>query len=113
MTNETQTTQHTPAPWGWYDAWEDSEGIHSPRLGRVEAGDRRTIVESRGADLVVSEPDARLIAAAPKMLAALEAYISLMESGSVIIRNGLTDEAEARCHEVALAADAAIAEARR
>jgi hypothetical protein len=69
--NRTQAT-HTPAPWGWYDAWEDSEGIHSPHLGRVERGDRQTIVEARGADLVVSEPDARLIAAAPDLLAALE-----------------------------------------
>ena len=70
---------HTPGPWKVYNA---SDLIRKP--GSV-AAERigtpiNTVVECNGYDLVMTEGDAHLIAAAPDLLAACEAALEAIRS---------------------------------
>lgn len=71
------TTQHTPGPWTIrpynFDAVRDAQGIFS-------AGCRIPICHSiMGNDLGQADANARLIAAAPELLAALQRALDAIE----------------------------------
>jgi len=61
--NTEQFDGHTPGPW-WVDEWEDGDGESMQRYWSVE----QDIIQ---VCLVHNEQDARLMAAAPDLLAAL------------------------------------------
>ena len=60
--------QHTPGPWNWTD---DGQGN---KWGRYELRPA-VIYATRDSQLAVSDADARLIAAAPDLLAALQGLL--------------------------------------
>ena len=65
MTHPEQAAAHTPGPWEWID-----DGLFQERNG--DAVMVATFEYDRGADIEVSDADARLIAAAPDLLEALK-----------------------------------------
>ena len=65
MTHPEQAAAHTPGPWEWID-----DGLFQERNG--DAVMVATFEYDRGADIEVSDADARLIAAAPDMLNCLK-----------------------------------------
>jgi hypothetical protein len=73
---------HTPAPWGVEsDPWHyDTRSVVCAGLREKRAGvDQRMIVHVGGwADVAEQEANARLISAAPDLLAALEAALTVL-----------------------------------
>ena len=93
---------HTPGPWEWDgDVWEYDRETEAPWLMSAKTG--MPVIQG---DIDCMRDDARLIAAAPDLLEALEAYhfhFGILEENEFI-------NAEARC--CASLARAAIAKAK-
>lgn len=70
-------SKHTPGPWAYSADFSDYDSIHTDF--RLDAGDMEIIggCGCCGSPTISSEADARLIAAAPELLEALEAFISI------------------------------------
>ena len=88
------TAQHTPGPWEVADCLmnEDERWVHSSELGGVIAG-----VWPWGDDEVGEqqrEANARLIAAAPDLLAALDNLVSFMTDDHTCQDCGYEEERE-------------------
>lgn len=99
---------HTPGPWQLV-VNSDPRGQPSPFyrgiIALVEKGDRHLTVVSDGREVPLEEwePNGRLIAAAPRMLEALEGIVAMHRGGPNAVGNW--DAAFEEC-------EAAIAEAR-
>ena len=78
--------KHTPGPWV-VDDLVDGHDIHAPEAGChvATASDPEMVWGAIG-----READARLIAAAPELLEALEATVSLLEKLGHVSDNSLT-----------------------
>ena len=68
-------SKHTPGPWEYSADWSEYDSIHTEFS--LDAGDTNIISGCGccGSPTISSEADARLIAAAPELLEALEAFI--------------------------------------
>lgn len=66
-------SKHTPGPWEYTGYWPDDEWEISPILYKPQG-------ENLYQDGCFNEADAKLIAAAPALLEALEAIVSLDDS---------------------------------
>lgn len=87
---------HTPGPWHWDGLWLESEDPH------------KTVIEisqdwTDSIDVVISDDDASLIAAAPDLLAACEeCRMALEPYDDIKPRDWITDrERISRAHEMA------------
>jgi hypothetical protein len=74
-------TNHTPGPWEWQHDYESSPNWCSIM---TKIGNKLTYI----ADVYRGEADARLIAAAPDMLEALEALLPLAEDFYYDVNHG-------------------------
>lgn len=64
---------HTPGPWSW---WTSNSHKRLTAEGKQDGGVLSAVSASGHADVRVSEQDARLIAAAPDLLEALQFVMS-------------------------------------
>ena len=82
MTSDITKSAHSPAPWRVEDIRNDYSGNTVARIGML-----RIVTDSRNKDK--DEADAALIAAAPELLAACRALISIEPCGDMdsIIEN--------------------------
>ena len=108
MTNETKTTPHTPGPWQ-----PSTFGFN--RLEVWAGHDARICIVDNFLDVGVAEANARLISAAPDLLAALEAAVRTIRSWqgaglAVDVEAGLWDLYQASGEMVTI--NSAIAKAR-
>ncbi len=81
---------HTPGPWTWDSEFADGDEFREERLDKrdansgagftLEGPDRSVLIpwdyEGYSAGIYIREADAKLIAAAPKLLAAIETVLS-------------------------------------
>ena len=84
--------QHTPGPWKW---WTSNSYRRLTALGQQDGGVLSAVSVHGDADVRVSEADARLIAAAPVLLAAAKEVRSHMV-GRRPTRGYLLDNDESR-----------------
>lgn len=77
------TTQHTPGPWELWNHAETDQIAVGPKIGGVAVAD---VCIANGQGIVThstidrGQANARLIAAAPELLAALEILLPIVES---------------------------------
>lgn len=89
------TAQHTPGPWAKV---EDADNRNNVRI-RSDALPHVAKVYGYSRDDAARDANARLIAAAPELLEALEAAASMLPE-ETCIRHGITDAlAKARGHD--------------
>jgi hypothetical protein len=112
-TNET-TVQHTPGPWSVYHSVygpviDTADGIPVAKLHHANVGPDQFSDEN---DTWPNEANARLIAAAPDMLAALEANDAVFTDLIAYATQSLGARFIAQIRAAAKANDAAIAKAK-
>jgi len=82
------TTQHTPAPWYWSDNVPDAPENYC------------TIVDADGFTIAdpspMSEADARLIAAAPELLTALQNCVNVLSMALPLFGDESSDDQDSR-----------------
>lgn len=74
--HEETSSSHTPGPWGWKD--DELLRLDTSGSGHAFTSDPAVLHWNSVDGLTVTEPDARLIAAAPDLLATLEALFTTL-----------------------------------
>lgn len=88
-------SEHTPGPWQWY--WRTEDGVancgvfHEPREGMAYSVCRAPQYQTKDQ----WESDARLIAAAPDLLDALQAIVYSAAANQAAVNYPLIDDARA------------------
>jgi len=106
--------KHTPGPWrvGWLESYNGATGEPEAFVYRLPAGNEEETAHNRicvrgSKTLMDCDADARLIAAAPELLNALEAFIAYDRNGDAFTAN-----AEERYDAITAQAEAVIRKAR-
>jgi hypothetical protein len=75
------TTNHTPGPWRYVEHTANAGGTIAARFGLADLiiADIPTTVNERGFGHLEADANARLIASAPDLLAALEKHVEWVE----------------------------------